>query len=79
MESGGKRREVIRSEPVSLGGDSEEKGDSICGDPPWGVSGLNHTLGVPALGSATGKMSFLGWLEGQWDQQEGCGDPGHCS
>ena len=45
---------------MSLGGDSEEKGDYTGGDsPPWRVSGLSHILGIPVLGSNTGKTSPL--------------------
>ena len=33
-----KGREEIRSEPVALGGDSEEKGDYMGRDLPWDVS-----------------------------------------
>ena len=33
-----KEREAIRSGPVLLGGDTEEKGDYMGGDPSWGIS-----------------------------------------
>lgn len=69
-ESGREGREAIRSEPLPLGGDSEEKGDNTGGDLPWGVNGSGHILGALVLGSDKGKRSPLGWLEGQWDQQE---------
>ena len=54
----------MRLGPVSLGGHSEEKGDYMGGEPPWGMSGLSHILGTPVLGSSRGKTSPLGWLEG---------------
>lgn len=41
---------MIRSGPVSLGGDSEEKGAYLGRHPCWGVSGESHRLGSPALG-----------------------------
>ena len=66
-ESGKKRIDEIRSVPVPLGGDSEEKGDYTSRYPPWGVSGLSNILGAPALGSDTGKTSPHDWLECQWD------------
>lgn len=50
---------------MPLGGDSEEKGYYTSGDPSWGVSGLSHIVGSPALGPYTGNMRHLGWLEGQ--------------
>ena len=53
--------------PVPLEGDSEEEGDYTGENSPWGVSSSSHILGPPALGSDTGEMSPLGWLEGQWD------------
>lgn len=43
---GRKETDAIRSRPVALGGDSEEMGDCMDGDQPWGVSGLSHILGV---------------------------------
>ena len=66
-ELGRKGREAIRSGLLLLGGDSEDEGDYMGGDPPWGVSGLSHILGASALGSDTRKMSPLGRLEGWWD------------
>lgn len=41
-------------------------------EPPWGVRGLNHMLGTPALGSDRGKMSHYSWFENLWDLQRGC-------
>ena len=38
MESGRKGKEVIKSGPVLLGGNSKEKGEYMSGDLPWGVS-----------------------------------------
>lgn len=52
-----------------MGGNSEEKGSL-----PWGVSSSSHLLGAVALGSCRGKMNPLGWLEGCWDSQNGCGN-----
>ena len=45
MQLGRQGREVIRSGPVTLGGDTED-GDYTTGDPPWGVSSLSQTLGA---------------------------------
>ena len=56
---------MIRLGPVSLGGDSEEKGDYMGRDPPWGVSDSSYILDAPVLWSATRKKSPLSWLEGQ--------------
>ena len=63
-ELGRKGRKAIRPGPMPVGRDSEEKGDYMGGDPPWEVSGSSHTLGVPALGSDTGKINPFQWLEG---------------
>ena len=76
MESGTKEREVIRSVPVPLGEDSEEKGDYMGRGSPWGVSSSSHLLEATAMGPYIGKTSPLGWLEGWWDYQESCGKPG---
>lgn len=54
---------MIRSGPVPLGEDSEEKGDYMGADLPRGVHSKNHRLSVLVLGSYTGKMSPLGWVE----------------
>lgn len=67
MELGKNIREAIRSGPMPLGRISEGKEDYMVGDPPWGVSGSDHILGVPVLVSNTGKMSRLGLLECYWD------------
>ena len=59
MESGRKGIvEVIRLGPVPPGEDSEEKGDYMGGDLPWGVSSLRHILGAPDLRSDKGKMTL---------------------
>ena len=42
MELGRKGRKAIRSGPMPLGGDSEEKGEHTNRRPPWGVSSENH-------------------------------------
>lgn len=55
-ELGRKEREVMRSGSVPLGGDTEEKGYYIGGDPLWGISIPSHLLGSPVLGSNTGKI-----------------------
>ena len=52
---------------MPLNGDSEEKGEYMVGDPPWGVSSESHRLGAPVLGFYTGAMNPLGWLEFCWD------------
>ena len=75
MQSSRKGRKVIRSGPVPLGRDSEEKGDYTDRHPPWGVSGSSQT-GLPSPGSYTGETSTLGLLEDHWDKQKGCGKPG---
>ena len=49
-ESGKKRRHEIKSVPVPLKGDSEEKRDHGSGNPPWGVHGLSNNIGCPSLG-----------------------------
>ena len=54
---------MIRSGPVPLGGDSEEKRDYKSGHVPWGVSGLSHRVGLPVLGPYMEETSPLGWLE----------------
>ena len=59
-------RDEIRSEPVPLGRDSEEKRDYIGGDAPWEVSGSSHILSAPALGSDKEKTNPLGWSKGLW-------------
>lgn len=62
-ELGKKRRKEISLGPVSLGGDLEQKGDYVGGDPPWGESGSSHRFGVPVLGSYIGETNPLGKLE----------------
>ena len=65
MESGRMGREEIRAGPVALGRDMRGGEFHGLGDCPWGVSGLSHILGTSTPGSNKGKMSPLGWLEGQ--------------
>ena len=65
MEPGRKGREVIRLGPVPQRGDSEEKGEYMGRDQPWGVSSLNHILRAPVLGLDTGETSPFGWLDGR--------------
>ena len=55
MESGIKGREAIRSGPVPLGSDIEEK-NYTGRDPSSGVNDLSNILGAPALGSDKRKM-----------------------
>ena len=50
--------------PVLLAGNTDEE-ITCAWDLPWGVSGSNHILGTPDLGSDLGKMNPLGWLEDQ--------------
>lgn len=64
-ETGKKGKQAIRLGPVTLGGDLEEKGDYMGKGPPCRVRGSSHILDASALGSNKGKMSPLGWLEGQ--------------
>ena len=66
MELGRKRR-AFGSGPVPPIEDSEEKGDYMGGDPPWGVSILSYPIGCPSPEIQYGKMRPLGWLEGRWD------------
>ena len=49
-ESSQKQRQAIRSGPMPLGGDSEEK-DNYKEDLPWGVSSSSYILDTPVLGS----------------------------
>lgn len=44
-------RVIIRSEPVSLGGDQEGKEDHTGRCSPWGVRRLSCRLAIPVLGS----------------------------
>ena len=73
MESGRKGKDMIRSGPVPLKGDTEEKRDYIGGDPPWGVSSSSHRLGISLLGSNTGETGpwlaggLLGLTGGVWE------------
>lgn len=60
MESGRKGRETISSGPLPLGGDSGEKGHYADRDPPWGLSGLSHIWGAPALESYIGTIGPFG-------------------
>ena len=50
-----KEREVTRSGPLSLGGDSEEKGDYMDRVPPWELSNSNHILHNTAQAVASEK------------------------
>lgn len=50
-ESNQKQRQAVRSGPMPLGGDSEEKEDYKGEDPPWGVSSSSYILDTPVLGS----------------------------
>lgn len=38
-------------------------------DPPWGVRSLNHVLGIPPLGSKSGRWIPLAEFENQWDSR----------
>lgn len=67
MELARKGREVIRSGPVSLPGDTEEEGIKGFRDIPWEVNNSNHILSTSALGSDIEKMSPLNWFENWWD------------
>lgn len=49
--------------PVPLEGTRRGEGHHWLGDLPWGIRGLDHRLGTPALGSDTRKISHLSWLE----------------
>ena len=62
---------MIKSEPVPLGGDSEEKGDYMGRDLAWGVSSSSHKLGAPVLESDM--EDEPPWLVGEPLEQEGCG------
>ena len=52
---------------MPLGGDSEQKGDHTGGDLPCVVSVESHRLDITFLGSCTGEMSPLVWLEASWE------------
>lgn len=41
----------------------------------WGVNGESHRLGGLILATYSGKMRRYCWLEGFWDEQEGCERP----
>lgn len=63
IEVEGKISDPVRT--CALGEVSEERGDYMRGEPPWGVSCSSQRLGSSALGS-NGKMSPFGWVEGYW-------------
>lgn len=63
-EGGREEGEAIGLGPVLLAGNTDEE-ITCAWDLPWGVSGSNHILGTPDLGSDLGKMNPLGWLEDQ--------------
>ena len=54
---------MIRSGPVPLEEDSDEKEKYMGRDQLWGVSGESRRLGALVLGSCKVDMSPLGWLE----------------
>ena len=80
-ESGRKGREAIRLGPLSLGGNTEGKGNYMGLEilSPWGVRCLSHILDTPGLGSNTRKTSPLSWFGNQWNWQEGCKKHRLCS
>ena len=55
-----------------------EKGDHRLGHPPK-AGASSHLLVTPVLGSDTGKMSPLSWLESQWSSLESCKKSRLCS
>ena len=55
-ESQRKGGDAVRSEPVPQGGDTGGGGRQRLKDLPWGVRGLNRTLGTPPLRFKTRKM-----------------------
>lgn len=59
---------------MPLGRDSKEKGDYTGGEPPGETE--SHRLGGLILATYSGKMRRYCWLEGFWDEQEGCERPG---
>ena len=75
MESSRKGREAIRSGPATLGGNREEEGSTEAQRSFLGSEQLDHIRGAPVLGSYTGEMSPIDWLEDHWDSQEDCGKP----
>ena len=62
MWSDRKGRKVIRSEPVPLGRNSENKEGNKGGHLPWGVNRLSHRWGFPVLWFYMEEISSLGWL-----------------
>ena len=73
-ESGRKRREMIRSGPVSLEVDTEEEGDYMGSEIPWEWA-VWTTYWVGVLGSNARRMSPLSWFKNQWDWQWGFRKP----
>ena len=51
----------------SGGGTEDEGGNHRLRDPPWGVRGSGHIIGIPSLESDTSKISPLHWSERQWE------------
>ena len=59
----GRKRNVIRSGPMFLLWDSQEKGDCMNRHTSWRVSDQSHRAGTPVQGFYMGKMSPLGCLD----------------
>ena len=74
-ESGRKGREVVRSGPAHLGGDTEEEEDYMGSEILPVERAVQATYWAPQLGGA----SPLSWFENQWDGQWSCKKPTLCS
>lgn len=68
----GRKGDVIRSGFVPLVETQKKKCYHRIRDPPWGFGGSCHILGIPVLGTNTGKMSPNSWFENQWAIPESC-------
>ena len=65
-------------DPHSTKESRREGGDHGLGHPPK-ARDSSHLLVTPVLGSGTGKMSPLSWLESQWSSLESCKKSRLCS
>lgn len=71
---GRKGRQVMDRDPCPSEG--KGKGRSHRRRASWGVNGESQSLGGLILAAYSGKMRPFCWLEGLWNEQEGCERPG---